>query len=91
MATPSPPLVGMSSSPSPPPLPVSHYRMSIPTTNNSIPQSHRLRDLPQASSNEAIKAYASLSVKLSEMSELLHFACVLAYVICLQFSIVILK
>ena len=29
----------------------------------------RLRDLPQASSNDSIKAYVSLGVKLSEMSE----------------------
>ena len=83
MATPSPPLVVMSSSPSPPPVPASYHKISTPITNNAAPQSHRLRDLPQASSNEAIKAYASLSVKLSEMSELLYLACVLAHLLCL--------
>lgn len=83
MATPSPPLVIMSSSPSPPPLPASYHLVNTPTANNVAPQSRRLRDLPQASSNEAIKAYASLSVKLSEMSKLLHFPCVVAYLLCL--------
>ena len=67
----------MAASPSPP--------LVLPPSNASIrngsplalaPQTSQgggarcFRDMPQASSNETIKAYASLSVRISEMSEL---------------------
>ena len=73
----------MAASPSPPPvLPRSNAPVPLPRSGSPLaptpttpqvppPDGTRcLRDLPQVSSNEAIKAYASLSVRLSEMSEL---------------------
>ena len=70
--TPPPPHFSSSSSslssPLPPQLPD-----SSPLPVDSSSGYKMLRDLPQASSNDTIKAFAGLSVKLSEMSELLHY------------------